>query len=202
MLPVALAVGLLTVGCAGGVSAPGAPHADAADSSAASSSGAAGEAGSDSIADAPLMPVGPLAIPAADFWAPGEDTGSIAVVTAGGCEDGTNCPAFAVVSGAGAHATDQAILDDGIGCPGGEGMMPVSATPASAQATPVAGSTGTVQVFDVTCADADGAGAIAIQQRQWSVGGAEGLVTIVDRWSFAELGDRVAGAQWLDEAGE
>ncbi|WP_062209013.1 hypothetical protein [Demequina oxidasica] len=198
MLPVALAVSLLTVGCAGGVSAPGTSDVGTQHDNTT----AAADAGIDRISEASLMPVGPLAIPAADFWAQGEDTDTVAVVTAGGCEAGVNCPAFAVVTGPGAQAADQAILDDGIGCPGGEGLTPVSATLAAAEPATVAGGTGTVQVFDVECADADGAGTITVQQSQWSADSVNGAVTVVDRWSFAELGDRVAGAQWLDEASE
>ena len=188
-LSVALAVSLLTAGCAGGVSAP---------SHDASASAGAASGDVNSVA---LMPVGPLALPAAEYWAPGEDSSDIATVRVGGCDGESTCPSFAVISGTTATAIGdgEAYLSDGIDCPGGDALTPQIASLVSEAPTEVAGSSGTLRVFTVSCVDDDGEDTTSVEQRQWSAGEGARSVIVVDRWAFADLGDRVAHAQWADD---
>jgi len=186
-LPVALAVSLLTAGCAGDVSAPGDESTDVGDTSSASVT--------ESIS---LMPAGPLALLAAEYWAPGESTDDIATVRVGGCDGTSTCPAFAIVTGADAAANgdDDPYLGDGIGCPGGDGLEAVSGTEVSSEPAVVAGADATLETFRITCADSAG-NELALTQRQWRVESPDGPVIVVDRWSFEGLSERLADGQWV-----
>ena len=64
----------------------------------------------------------------------------------------------------------------------------------------VAGTQGTLATFEVACVDTVGAEQ-TVTQKQWSVQSPDGLVVVVDRWSFAQLGERLADAQWVPAEG-
>lgn len=184
-LPVALAVSLLTAGCAGGVSAPS-PETPSSDATASA------------VAEpVTLMPVGPLLVPAANFWALGESSEGISKVRVGGCTGESTCPAFAIVTGTEATEieSNEAYLHDGINCPGGDDMVAVSATAMSEDPAVVAGVKGTLATFEVTCTGPDDQEQTVVQ-KQWTVQSPSSTVVVVDRWAFANLGERLAEAQW------
>jgi hypothetical protein len=144
------------------------------------------------------MVAGPLALPAAEYWVQGESTDTLATVHVGGCDVASPCPAFAIVSGVNAaeNGSDEAYLDDGIGCPGRDGLEVVSGTLTSTEPAVVAGAGATLWTFGITCVDSAGT-ELARTQKQWSVESPDGRVVIVDRRAFEGLGARLAGGQWL-----
>ncbi|WP_062076746.1 hypothetical protein [Demequina globuliformis] len=184
MLPVALAVSVLAAGCTGSTPAPGETEAAQAT-----------EQSSPPAEAAAAMPVGPLEMDAAEYWTPTEADGDIAVVTAGGCQDDGPCPAFAVISGETAAAANpsEAFFDDGVACPV-PGTQPSSAELLSEHEATVAGHSGTMHMFEITCADDDGAEQVAVPQNQWSLETDDGTLLVVDRWSFDGLLTKVADA--------
>ncbi|WP_084078932.1 hypothetical protein [Demequina sp. NBRC 110057] len=186
-LPVALAVSVLAAGCGGGAPAANA-EGDAADAAATASA-----------APAP-MTVASMTLEPEAYWVAPVVDGDATRVSVGGCADGAPCPGFVVLTGDSAgEGAEDAVLDDGVACPGDEAGIPIDATLTETAQVTVAHAEARLLVFDVTCAAQDGSESV-VQQRQWVASGAGGTTVIVDRWGLDGLDRALAEATWSGAA--
>ncbi|MFV0634206.1 hypothetical protein [Demequina sp.] len=177
-LPVALATSLLVAGCTGSFPAPQNPTNSAEPTVAP-------------------MAVGPLDVVPETYWAAPTSDGDITTVAVGGCPEGQACPGFVVLSGDALPTdTGAAVLDDGIACPGGDGLTPAAATPVETTDATIARERASLTIFEVSCVDAEGAEQLVVEQRQWVSDSAEGAVVVVDRWALDGLDRALAEASW------
>jgi len=143
--------------------------------------------------------VGPLDLPAAEYWSviqPGE---GVTEVRAGGCPQDAACPRFEVLAGAALDAVpaDAAYVPDGATCPGADALAAEAAGPAGESAVEVGGTPATLTRWTLSCVDADGAEVRTSEQLQWYVADAPGgPVLVVDRWAFEGLESRLAAGTW------
>lgn len=145
------------------------------------------------------VPVGPLALPAAEYWSVLQPADGVTQVRAGGCPEDVVCPSFEILSGAALDGVDptDAHVPDGATCPGTDGLAARAVEKASETDAEVAGEEASLAHWTLSCVDAAGSEVRAVEQLQWYVPDAPGgPVLVVDRWAFEGLGSRLAAGDW------
>lgn len=145
------------------------------------------------------MTVGALEVVPQTYWTTPVSEEDLSRVLVGGCAEDAPCPGFVVLEGD-AVAADAAepVLDDGIACPGGEGLTPTEATVVEEADVTVAHGQARLTVFDVTCVGDVASEAVSVQQRQWVADGPDGTVVVVDRWGLDGLDRALAESAWTN----
>lgn len=191
-----LAVGLLAA-CTGG------PGPDAPADDLAGGSGPASSDGHDGHGDhadhGSQVPVGPLELPAAEYWSVLHPADGLTQVRAGGCPEDAACPSFEILTGPALDGLDpaDAHVPDGATCPGTDALAARAVEKASETDVEVAGTGASLARWTLSCVDAAGAEVRTVEQLQWYVPDAPGgPVLVVDRWAFEGLESRLAAGDW------
>lgn len=150
-------------------------------------------------ADDGKVPVGPLQLPAAEYWSVLQPADGVTQVRAGGCPEDVACPSFEILAGAALDGVDPAAahLPDGATCPGADALAARAVGEPVESDVEVAGVPATLARWTLSCVDPDGAEVRTVEQLQWHVPDAPGgAVLVVDRWAFEGLGSRLAAGAW------
>ncbi len=145
------------------------------------------------------VPVGPLELPAAEYWSVLQPADGLTQVRAGGCPEGAVCPSFEVLSGVALDGVDpaSAYVPDGATCPGNDVLAARAIEKASETDVEVAGAAASLARWTLSCADAAGTEVRTVEQLQWYVPDAPGgPVLVIDRWAFEGLESRLAAGGW------
>ncbi|MCB7136305.1 hypothetical protein [Cellulosimicrobium marinum] len=177
---------------------------DAAASEDAGGSGPAGvggdhEAHGDHAQHGSQVRVGPLDLPAADYWSVIQPADGVTQVRAGGCPEDAACPSFEILLGGALDGVDPAAayVPDGATCPGPEGLVARAGESTEESEVEVGGSPATLTRWTVSCVDDAGTEVRTVEQLQWFVAdGPSGDVLVVDRWAFEGLESRLAAGAW------
>ena len=202
VLVAVVAAGLLA-SCTAGGSGPDAPAGQAS----ASDAGGSGPAGvgedhgahGDHAQHGSQVAVGPLLLPAAEYWSVIQPSDGLTQVRAGGCPEGAVCPSFEVLSGTALDGVDPALayVPDGATCPGDDALAAEPVAVADESQVEVAGSPATLTRWTLSCTDGTGAQVRTSEQLQWYVADAPaGPVLVVDRWAFEGLASRLGAGSW------
>ncbi|WP_435737106.1 hypothetical protein V5D56_00435 [Cellulosimicrobium sp. PMB13] len=211
---VALAVGFLT-SCTGSTGAGSGPDAappvetsgtETSDAQ-APDAGGSGPAGAgedhaehgDHAQHGGQVPVGPLTLPAAEYWSVIQPDDGVTQVRAGGCPEDAVCPSFDILTGPALDGVDPASahVPDDATCPGADALAARPVAAAEESEAVVGGTPATLTRWTLSCVDGTGAEVRTADQLQWYVGDAPGgPVLVVDRWAFEGLGSRLAAGSW------
>ncbi|QJW35751.1 hypothetical protein [Cellulosimicrobium protaetiae] len=197
------ALSLLLLSACTGTSEEEAGVAPADESAPADGSGPAGAEDHDAHAghaDTGKVPVGPLQLPAAEYWSVLQPADGVTQVRAGGCPEDAVCPSFEILTGAALDGVDPAAahVPDGATCPGGDALAAQVVGEAAESEVEVAGSPATLARWTLSCVDPSGTEVRTVEQLQWYVPDApDGPVLVVDRWAFEGLESRLAAGGWV-----
>ncbi|WP_454041048.1 hypothetical protein [Cellulosimicrobium sp. Marseille-Q8652] len=145
------------------------------------------------------VPVGPLVLPAAEYWSVIQPDDGVTQVRAGGCPEGDACPSFDILTGPALDGVDPAAahVPDGATCPGADALAAQPVAAAEESEALVGGTPATLTRWTLSCVDASGTEVRTSEQLQWYVDDAPGgPVLVVDRWAFEGLGSRLAAGSW------
>jgi len=185
--------GVLLAGCSG-ASAPETTADGGSGPATAEDHGAHG-----AHADEGKVPVGPLQLPAAEYWSVLQPADGVTQVRSGGCPEDAVCPSFEILTGAGLDGVDPAAahVPDGATCPGNDQLPARAVGEVSESDVEVAGTPATLARWTLSCVDGSGAEVRTVEQLQWYVPDAPGgAVLVVDRWAFEGLESRLAAGAW------
>lgn len=209
VLALALAVGLLAscTGAPGAGSGPDGAQATETSGAGTSDAGGSGPAGAgedhaehgDHAQHGGQVAVGPLVLPAAEYWSVIQPDDGVTQVRAGGCPEGAVCPSFDILTGPALDGVDPAAahVPDGATCPGADALTAQPVAAAEESEAVVGGTPATLTRWTLSCVDGSGTEVRTADQLQWYVSDAPGgPVLVVDRWAFEGLGSRLAAGSW------